>query len=326
MKFFKGYYLVVYIFSWHVSIYAQQDTPDNNSVTFEDNESAIIAKIGDKSVFQYNYKTQKPDKIQEYYKRSGFIHPVYSPGGAVITEGFPKKHTHHHGMFNAWVNTKFRDKKIDFWNQQDETGTVVFKEILKVTSSRNYGLLTTKQQHLAFIDGDTIPVLEEIWTIKVYNDTDPFIWDITVEQKNISPSNFQILKYHYGGLAFRGRDEWYSEESALENDEIDVDFQVTTNFHKSRLAANHTIPKWVSMYGQIGETTMNLVVIPLSNNPEFQDYVRVHPDLPYFCFTPVVEKGFDLKPSETFKARYRIITATEMLSDQIINTIANKRF
>ena len=326
MNFFKVLGIVIYIFSLHISIYAQQDIVKKSTVAFEDDGEAIIAKIKDKPVFQYNYKTQKPENIKDYYKRSGFIHPIYSPDGEIITEGFPKKHTHHHGMFNAWTNTKFRDVKIDFWNQQDETGTVVFKEVLEVKSNKEFGQLKTKQHHLAIIKGDTIPVLEEIWTIKLYNSTAPFVWDITIDQKNISSSYFQLLKYHYGGLAFRGRDEWYREKNELEKDEIEIDFNVTTNLYQSRLEANHTIPKWVNMYGRIGESTMNLVVIPLSNNPNYPDYLRVHPDLPYFCFTPVVEKGFDLMPNESFKTKYRIITSTKTLSDHVINNLAEKKF
>ncbi|MAG88771.1 DUF6807 family protein [Zunongwangia profunda] len=326
MELYKVYYILISIFFLQVGVYAQQSEFDHSAVVFEDDGSAIIAKIKNKPVFQYNYKTQMPDNTMEYYKRSGFIHPLYSPDGAVITEGFPEKHTHHHGMFSAWVNTKFRNEKIDFWNQQEKTGTVVFKEILEVLSERKYGQLKTKQQHLAFIAGDTIPVLEEIWTLKVYNSTAPFIWDITIEQKNISSSNLQILKYHYGGLAFRGRDEWYREQNTLQTEDTDVDFKVTTNFHQSRLDANHSIPDWALMYGRIGKTAMNLIVIPLSTNPEYPDYLRVHPDFPYFCFTPVVKKGFDLKPSETFKTRYRIITATQTPSEQMIKDIANKKF
>ncbi len=326
MSFLKSYNILGFLLVVNFSIYAQNFKEENNFVVFEDNGSSIIAKIGGKPSFQYNYETQRPDTIQQYYQRSGFIHPIYSPDGEILTEGFPEKHTHHHGMFTAWVNTKFRNKKIDFWNQHDETGNVIFKEILEIKSNKDFGVLKTKQHHIAFINGDTIPVLEEIWNIKLYNFEAPFVWDITISQKNISSSVLQLLKYHYGGLAFRGRDEWNTEKSEPKIDKIDNDFQVTTNVHKSRLEANHTIPKWVNMYGKIADNEMNLTIIPRSNNPKFPDYLRVHPDLPYFCFTPVVNNGFDLKPTEIFTTKYRIITSTKTLSEEMITTLANKEF
>tara|TARA_R110002049_G_scaffold3795_5_gene27564 strand:- start:28689 stop:29687 length:999 start_codon:yes stop_codon:yes gene_type:complete len=311
------YIKIIFIFGLvHHSVYGQLNRENSNSLEFEDNGNFIVGKVRGRPVFQYNYAFLKPDNPQQnYYKRNGFIHPVYSPKGGTITEGFPKNHAHHHGMFNAWVNTRFKGEIIDFWNIQDGLGTVVFKEVLGLVTYRDYGILKVKHHHLAFIKGDSIPVLEEIWKIKLYNSSDPFIWDITIEQKNISMSNFEILKYHYGGLAFRGRDEWNKNPIKKERTTTDsCNFNIITNSQKTRIEGNHTIPKWVNMYGRIGYDDMSLTVIPLSNNSKFPDYVRIHPDLPYFCFTPVVKNGFTLKPSEMFITKYRIIADNEPIN------------
>ncbi|ORL46168.1 hypothetical protein IIF7_06341 [Zunongwangia atlantica 22II14-10F7] len=40
--------------------------------------------------------------------------------------------------------------------------------------------------------------------------------------------------------------------------------------------------------------------MPQSSSIDHLDFVRVHPDLPYFSFTPVVNEGFKLKPDDKF--------------------------
>ncbi|MFC6859141.1 DUF6807 family protein [Zunongwangia atlantica 22II14-10F7] len=68
-----------------------------------------------KPVFHYNYAFQARNNFKnDAFKRNCFIYPIFTPSGEIITEGFPEKHSHHHGMFSAWVNTRFKNKKNDF--------------------------------------------------------------------------------------------------------------------------------------------------------------------------------------------------------------------
>ena len=68
MELYKVYYILISIFFLQVGVYAQEREFDHSAVVFEDDGSAIIAKIKNKPVFQYNYKTQMPDNTMEYYK------------------------------------------------------------------------------------------------------------------------------------------------------------------------------------------------------------------------------------------------------------------
>lgn len=313
--------ILLFLFSLCNLLYAQDQIgkTGKNRVLLEDNGEAIIAKVAGQPVLQYNYKTQYPPEGKEaYYQRSGFIHPIYTPAGDTLTEGFPKGHTHQHGVFNAWVNTEFKEKEIDFWNQHDETGTVIFKEIIAKKETTEYARFKTKQQHLAFIAGDTIAVLEELWTITIYDSADPYIWDIEVEQTNIANAVLDLKKYHYGGMAFRGRDAWdYSLEG--HKDENKLNFRTTSA--QSRREINHSRPDWITMTGVVNEKELNLSVIPGSTNFRAPEAVRVHPDMPYFCFTPFVEEGFNLKPGKNLKNTYRIITTDKTPAIEELNAI-----
>ena len=60
--------------------------------------SHISIRFGKKVALQYKYGVVKaPDGADPAYDRSGYIHPIHTPDGRVITNDFPKNHLHHHG-------------------------------------------------------------------------------------------------------------------------------------------------------------------------------------------------------------------------------------
>ena len=64
--------------------------------------------------------------IDPIFRRGGYIHPVYTLSGRIITGDYPPDHIHHHGIWFAWTKTEFEGRHPDFWNMGDGTGTVEF--------------------------------------------------------------------------------------------------------------------------------------------------------------------------------------------------------
>jgi len=57
------------------------------------------------NLLQYNFGiTMPPAGINEAYKRSGYIHPLYTPHGQVLTRIQPPDHYHHYGIWNPWTH------------------------------------------------------------------------------------------------------------------------------------------------------------------------------------------------------------------------------
>ena len=99
-------------------------------VSIERKANGLLAKVHNKPVFFYHTsEAMPPPDSPSYYKRSGFIHPLYSPSGKVVTDDFPVGHAHQHAIFMAWTSTMFRNSAVDFWNQQSKKGTVEHTEV-----------------------------------------------------------------------------------------------------------------------------------------------------------------------------------------------------
>lgn len=300
----------------------QRERESSERIEINVNDSALTVAIGHQPVLVYNTAIKLEQGIQKYYQRSGFIHPAYSPAGQILTDDFPEGHRHQHGIFFAWVNTIFQQNKADFWNQQHQTGTILFDSLISYRSGPVFAEFITRQRHIALQGTDTVPVLSEQWTLRVYNLTDYFMWDIQVLQENISDSTLSILPYHYGGMAFRGSAEW-NDTTAIEGVELTGPGEggFLTSEGKSRIGGNHTRPQWVSMFGKVNEIPVNMTVIQSQTNPGAPHHVRIHPTMPYFCYVPVVEDGFEMNPGDLYKSSYRVLVFNDLSDTTLINTL-----
>lgn len=71
-----------------------------------------------KPVFVYNHGMILKQGVQEQYRRSSYLHPVYAPGGTIVTDDFPKDHPHHRGICWTWPIVRFEGGTYDVWAVQ----------------------------------------------------------------------------------------------------------------------------------------------------------------------------------------------------------------
>lgn len=270
-------------------------------VTIQRTEKGLWVHVKGKPVFFYHTDVAMPPAGSPlYYKRSGFIHPLLTPAGDTLTDDFPAGHAHQHGIFLAWVNTTFRNKKTDFWNQHQQTGTVEHVRVLETDEKRNYARIKTLLRHISLEFG---PVIEETWTITVYPQDSAFMFDLVSEQVNITGDTLYLNKYHYGGMAFRGSRRWNSHD----REHFSNSWQLVTSEGKTNAEANHTRARWVDASGRLANGTGGVTVIGHPSNFRYPQTIRVHPDMPYWVFAPVADDGFTLAPGQLYRSTFRYI-------------------
>ena len=97
----------------------------NVSLKKDDNDLSLL--VNEKPILSYRFATTfPPNGVDSLYKRSGFIHPVYSPNGEVLTRIQPPDHYHHYGIWGPWTKTHIDEREVDFWNLAKGQGTVKF--------------------------------------------------------------------------------------------------------------------------------------------------------------------------------------------------------
>lgn len=270
-----------------------------SKIKVQNQPNGLLVSVDNKPLLFYHTKeAMPPADSPAYYRRSGFIHPLYSPNGSVLTDDFPADHAHQHGVFMTWVNTTFRGQFLDFWNQHKKTGTVEHVEVLGVIEGPVFTQIKTKLRHVSITQG---PVLEEVWTITIYPFSKHFLFDLESEQVNITQDTLYLNKYTYGGLAFRGSKEWNKNDKANYKNS----WQILTSEGKDTSNANHTHARWTDASGKIGDKMSGATVFGHPTNFRHPQSIRVHPEMPYWCFAPVVDAPFTLAPGKPYTSRFR---------------------
>jgi hypothetical protein len=283
------------------------------AVTCRDNGKEIKILIGDRPVLVYHPRVvEAPLGLDMDYRRSGQIHPLFTPSGQVVTDDFPPDHAHQHGVFFAWVNTTFEGRHLDFWNQMEHTGRITHASTRDSTMGSVCAEFQVKLRHEETTDIERPrPVLDEIWTVRAYDVRDVCLIDLESWQTTATSSPLTINKYHYGGMGIRGSRDWF-DPSVKGNNPPDPSRSGRSNFltseGKDRSSGNHTRPRWVDLWGETGEShrPCGVALLDHPDNFRFPQPIRIHPNKPYFSFSPMVLDAFEIAPGKPYISRFRL--------------------
>lgn len=262
-------------------------------------------------ILNYQYEmTLPPDGVDKKYKKSGFIHPVWSPGGEVLTRIQPPDHYHHYGIWGPWTKTHIGDRQVDFWNLGEGQGTVLFKNFLNETQGDVFSGFIALQEHIDFgASEDNKVALEEELEIKIWNSgSSKKTWLIdyrtTIKSKLESGILFDAYRYG-GGIGFRATEKWHKENST-----------VLTSENKDRITADGSSAKWVIIEGEskTKEGRSGILFMGLPTNRQFPEPMRVWPinsnggrgDM-FFEFCPIRHKEWKIESREEYSLNYRML-------------------
>lgn len=289
-------------------------------------EAAVEVTIDGRPVFTYNKTTlESPEGIDAVYRRSGHIHPVYTPQGRIISGDFPVDHPHQHAIFHAWRKVEYQGRSLSFWDQAKKTGRISHVKVLSVTNKPQHGQFVVENllEDLTAPD-EPQPVLKETWTVDIYDrDDETFVFDLRVDHTCAGSSPVTVSQYHYGGMAFRGTSDWYRDDAKAAYDawqkELKTDpdapapsmdvmqHQFLTSEGDAQFRGNHSRPKWVDLYGPVDKEFAGVGILCHPENFRAPQHVRLHPSKPYFCFSPMVDSAFEITPEKPFSSRYRFV-------------------
>lgn len=252
---------------------------------------------GETDILTY-HKTEvaPPEGAKKSYHRSGFIHPLKSPKGGVVSGTHPSDHLHHLGLWHAWVKTQHGQDQPDFWNLGKESGKVRFLKLIK----KNENGFTVEQEQVAFkgVKKKETVVLKEALSISVMATDEANFIDYHLIQKNISDTRLDLPVYRYGGpLAYRGPHSW---------DLTNSDY--LTSAGKKRADSHATRADWCAIFGPTDEGVATITMMGHPTNFDAPQRLRTWPDGKVFlCWTPVQEKPLVIQPGQVVTWKYRIV-------------------
>jgi hypothetical protein len=269
-------------------------------------DGALILRNNGKDVLQYNYKTvYPPTGIDSAYRRSGFIHPLWSPQGAVLTAVQPKDHYHHYGIWNPWTLTRFEGQEVDFWNLLKKEGTVRYQGLISQIEGPVWGGFKTLHEHVAHPDSSNEKVaMHEVWDVRLFHlPTQDYLWDFTSSFSLASESPLDLLEYRYGGFGFRATEEWNKSNT-----------QVLTSEGKSRNETDGSTARWCQVSGETSQGRAGILFMSYPANYNYPEPIRMWPESAnegrgdiFFNFSPTKNKTWNLLPKHGYCLKYRML-------------------
>ena len=259
--------------------------------------------IGDRTVLHYQAeKSELPRAdLEPIYRRGGYIHPVVTPGGTVITDDYPHNHKHHHGIWFPWTNTQFEGRKPDFWNMGKGTGTVEFTSLTGQWSGPVHAGFSSTHQFVDLIAKPPKVALTETWRVQVYATSPEYhLFELESVQRCASESTLKFPQYRYGGLGFRGHGEWDGRENC---------FYLTANGESDRVKGHATRARWCHVGGRTGGKWGGIGVLCHPSNFRFPQPMRIHPNEPFFNFAPSQAGDWEIKPGDEYMSCYRFVVS-----------------
>jgi hypothetical protein len=270
-------------------------------------DGALTIHKGDNNFLRYWFKTvYPPEGVDTVYKRSGFIHPLWSPHGQVLTRIQPPDHYHHYGIWNPWTHVAYENDTIDFWNINSKQGTVRFADFVSVENGAVFSEFGALQDHVVFKkDGGEKIAMKELQSVRVYpphGNRDFFIVDFNIQLNCAGESPVKLLEYRYAGLGWRTTEKWDNKNS-----------MVLTSEGKTRKDADGSKARWCMVQGEIDNDYAGVVMMSFPANYNFPEPLRIWPENQYdrgdmfanFC--PTKDMDWLLNPRHIYVLRYRFL-------------------
>ena len=270
-------------------------------VRIECAEDAVTFRLRTKLVITYRGGHGiLPSGAPEEYRRAGYLHPLVTPGGVVVSGDYPTNHRHHHGVWTSWTKTEFEGRAPDFWNMGQKKGRVDMIQWLGSRATAEGAEVEVLHRYVDLTAKEPVTVLHEGWRVGV-NATrpgQPHQIDLTVRQTNVTDHPLVLPQYRYGGLGFRGLDVWDGAENCR---------FLTSEGTTNRIEGNESRARWCWIGGSVGGVVAGVALLGHPTNLRHPEPMRLHPTDPFFCWAPQQLGEFVIPPKGTHVLRYRIL-------------------
>jgi hypothetical protein len=242
------------------------------------------------------------EDIKPLFHRGGYLHPIHTPSGKLITDDFPPNHIHHHGVWWAWTNTEFDGRKPDFWNMGDGKGRVEFVALEGTWGGPVHGGFRSRHRFVDLTAPSAVTALNETWDVRTYVPSGDavkyWMFDLVSEQECATTNALKLPENRYGGIGIRGNWAWNGKDKTM---------FLTSEGETDREKGHATRGRWCDMGGMVDGSRVGIAILGHPDNFRAPQPMRIHPTEPFFNFAPQQAGDMEIKPGDKYVSRYRFV-------------------
>jgi hypothetical protein len=247
--------------------------------------------------------------------RGGYLHPLWTPAGRVVTDDDVPAQPEQRGLWSAWGATRVAGRTADFWHTSGGTGAVEFEGVLEAWSGPV--MAGFRARHRA-VDRTVRPPLTaetETWQVTVPalgreatapgRDGAPsrggprhHVVDLSIRHEAVLAQPIVVAAAAYGGLGLRGPRGWNGGTGMA----------VLTSEGRTRRNASRSRARWVAMVGLVDGANAGVAILDHPDNLRHPQPLFVDPLRPFVSYAPMQVGPIALAALQELPLRYRVVT------------------
>ena len=234
--------------------------------------------------------------------RGGYLHPLRTPSGRVVTDDDVPARPEQRGLWSAWGVTRVDGRAPDFWHTGRGTGAVEFEGVLEAFSGPV--VAGFRARHRA-VDRTVRPPLTaetETWDVRLpaLGQARPryHALDLTIRHEVVLARPIVVAAAPYGGLGLRGPRAW----------DGGTGMAVVTSEGRTRRTASRSRARWVAMAGLVGGANAGVAILDHPDNVRHPQPLFVDAGQPFVSYAAMQAGSLTLTMDRDLVLRYRIVT------------------
>jgi hypothetical protein len=234
--------------------------------------------------------------------RGGYLHPLRTPAGRVVTDDDVPGQPEQRGVWSAWGATRVDGRTADFWHTVRGTGAVEFEGVLETWSGPI--VAGFRSRHRA-VDRTVRPPLTaetETWevTLPALGRVGPRhrVLDLTIRHEVVLARPIVVAAAAYGGLGLRAPRAWSGGTGMA----------VVTSEGRTRRNASRSRARWVAMVGLVGGGNAGVAILDHPHNVRHPQPLFVDGGQPFVSYAAMQSGPITLTMDRDLVVRYRIVT------------------
>ncbi len=269
--------------------------PGKRGMQATQNDGGVKLTLNDRPVLSYVRQPKVGRQEVPAAVRGGYLHPLYSPAGVLVTDDSPKNKPFQRGIWTAWQKIESAGSHPDFWDLAQGKGRVGVESIGSVWGGPLAAGFDARQYFSDLDKRMGMTVLRESWEVVAHGGTDRYtLVDLRSTQEALN-SAITLGANPFGGILVRGSRDWQGSKAVF-----------LSSDGKDRDKARGATARWCYLGGGGGKRA-GIAILSHPDNPQAPETLFIDPVDPLMGFAPTGKGPLALKARGTIRLKYRYV-------------------
>ena len=188
--------------------------PDKSGMQAVQNGDGIKLSWNGRPVVGYVSRPQTARKdFPPAAARGGYLHPLYSPAGVLVTDDSPKDQPFQHGIWTTWQKVETAGSRPDFWDLTKAKGGAAVESIGTVWGGPLAAGFDARQFFTDFDQHKGTTVLREAWDVRALRGSErATLVDVSSSLQAVN-GDVTLGTNPFGGIMVRGNRDWQGDKA-----------------------------------------------------------------------------------------------------------------